>query len=354
MQRASRWSAPTVATGGRSACSTALAYSPGWRCVADRAHASCGCSRRPSAPAPPRRSGTTSAAGACGSGARCCRTATPSTSSPRPATGTQRRRSWWSRITTPPTAAWSSTRRCRACSSSAFPSSTSVAADRADHVRNLAGPGARVARVDARTGRARTGGVAAGGLGRGRDAQHRRSAVVPGANDNLSAVAVLVALGRALSERPPRGVRVLLLSTGSEESFMEGMQGFIRRHRGELDRDHTTVLCLECVGSPTLALVEAEGMLRMRPYSEAARRRLAERPRRWMSRSCAGCGQLPRAMRSSRCGAAMTRRCWRRSTRPSSRPTTTGRATRRRTWTGARWACVRRHRGLRARRAAPA
>ena len=101
------------------------------------------------------------------------------------------------------------------------------------------------------------------------------SAVVPGANDNLSAVAVLVALGRVLSECPPAGVRVLLLSTGSEESFMEGMQGFMRRHGGALDRDHTTVLCLECVGSPTLTLIEAEGMLRMRPYSDAARRRLA-------------------------------------------------------------------------------
>ena len=35
------------------------------------------------------------------------------------------------------------------------------------------------------------------------------------------------------------------------------------------------MLCLECVGSPTLTLVEAEGMLRMRHYSEAARQRLA-------------------------------------------------------------------------------
>ncbi len=102
-----------------------------------------------------------------------------------------------------------------------------------------------------------------------------RSEVVPGANDNLSAVAVLVALARSLAERPVRGVRVLLLSTGSEESFMEGMQGFIRRHRATLDPARTTVLCLECVGSPTLTLVEAEGMLRMRYYSDAARERLA-------------------------------------------------------------------------------
>ncbi len=103
-----------------------------------------------------------------------------------------------------------------------------------------------------------------------------RSQVVPGANDNLSAVAVLLALGRALAERPQPGVRVLLLSTGSEESFMEGMQGFVRRHRASLDPACTTVLCLECVGSPTLTLVEAEGMLRMRPYSDAARERLAQ------------------------------------------------------------------------------
>ena len=101
------------------------------------------------------------------------------------------------------------------------------------------------------------------------------SVVVPGANDNLSAVAVLVALARSLAEGPTPGVRVLLLSTGSEESFMEGMQGFIRRHRAELDPARTTVLCLECVGSPTLTLVEAEGMLLMRHYSEAARERLA-------------------------------------------------------------------------------
>ncbi|HEY3865461.1 MAG TPA: M28 family peptidase [Solirubrobacteraceae bacterium] len=102
------------------------------------------------------------------------------------------------------------------------------------------------------------------------------SDVVPGANDNLSAVAVLVALARSLAKRPTPGVRVLLLSTGSEESFMEGMQGFIRHHRAELDPARTTVLCLECVGSPILTLIEAEGMLLMRPYSETARQRLAD------------------------------------------------------------------------------
>ena len=101
------------------------------------------------------------------------------------------------------------------------------------------------------------------------------SKVVPGANDNLSAVAVLVALAHELAEHPPEGVRVILLSTGSEESFMEGMQGFGARHFAELPRDTTEFVCLECVGSPQLCVVEGEGMLRMRDYPESSREALA-------------------------------------------------------------------------------
>ena len=100
-------------------------------------------------------------------------------------------------------------------------------------------------------------------------------AVVPGANDNLSAVGVLVALARSLNANPPAGVRVLLVSTGSEESFMEGMQAFGRRHFGDLPPDATEFLCLECVGSPQLCVVEGEGMLRMRGYPESSREALA-------------------------------------------------------------------------------
>jgi Peptidase family M28 len=101
------------------------------------------------------------------------------------------------------------------------------------------------------------------------------SRVVPGANDNLSAVAVLVALAHALRERPVEGVRVVLLSTGSEESFMEGMQAFGRRHFAELPRKTTEFVCIECVGSPELCVVEGEGMLRMRYYAGETRERLA-------------------------------------------------------------------------------
>jgi len=69
---------------------------------------------------------------------------------------------------------------------------------------------------------------------------------------------------------------VLLVSTGSEESFSEGMQCFGERHFSELDPERTEVLCLEVLGGPTLIVLEGEGMLRMRDYTERMREALAD------------------------------------------------------------------------------
>jgi Zn-dependent M28 family amino/carboxypeptidase len=99
--------------------------------------------------------------------------------------------------------------------------------------------------------------------------------VVPGANDNLAAVGVLLAIAERLNGEPQHGVRVLLLSTGSEESFSEGMQAFGERHFDELDPRATEFICLECLGGPTLMVLEGEGMLRMRAYPREMRDRLA-------------------------------------------------------------------------------
>jgi hypothetical protein len=93
--------------------------------------------------------------------------------------------------------------------------------------------------------------------------------VVPGANDNLTAVAVVLELARLLREEPVRGVRVLLVSTGSEESSMEGMRGWVRRHRAALDR--ARIVVLETLGSPELILLEGEGMLWMTDYDRELR-----------------------------------------------------------------------------------
>src|SRR6201996_3218230 len=48
--------------------------------------------------------------------------------------------------------------------------------------------------------------------------------VVPGANDNGTAVVSLLALARRLADHPAPGIRVILLSAGAEESFSEGMK----------------------------------------------------------------------------------------------------------------------------------
>lgn len=93
-----------------------------------------------------------------------------------------------------------------------------------------------------------------------------RRKVVPGANDNLTAVAVLLAIARELAHRPLTGLRVLLVSTGAEESLLEGMRAFGERHFASLPRERTRFICLDSVGSPELRLLEGEGMLRMYEY----------------------------------------------------------------------------------------
>jgi hypothetical protein len=94
--------------------------------------------------------------------------------------------------------------------------------------------------------------------------------VVPGANDNGTAVVSLLALARRLAEAPVPGVRVILLSAGAEESFSEGMKAFGERHFGELPTESTTFVCLESTGSPHLLVLRGEGFLRMYDYPAPA------------------------------------------------------------------------------------
>jgi hypothetical protein len=101
-----------------------------------------------------------------------------------------------------------------------------------------------------------------------------RHPVVPGANDNLSGVAVLVALADAFRERPVEGLRVVLASCGAEEVLQGGIHGFARRHLAALDRDRTWVLNLDTVGSPKLAMLEGEGPFVMEDYFDRGLRDL--------------------------------------------------------------------------------
>ena len=70
----------------------------------------------------------------------------------------------------------------------------------------------------------------------------------PGANDNASGVAaVLAALERIGAERPGR-IQAHVLLTGAGESTREGMRSFLRRHRKQLDRAHTRFIEIDSAG----------------------------------------------------------------------------------------------------------
>jgi hypothetical protein len=118
-------------------------------------------------------------------------------------------------------------------------------------------------------------GLAAGSLAAMVDIGRRPA--VPGANDNLSGVAVALALADALRTAPLSGLRVVILSAGAEEALQQGIRAFVRRHRDRLPTDRTWFLNLDTVGSGRLLLLEAEGPLRMRRYDEGFKDLVADR-----------------------------------------------------------------------------
>ena len=120
-------------------------------------------------------------------------------------------------------------------------------------------------------------GVAGSALGAAVFEDVARSPIVPGANDNLTAVAVLVALAERLRAAPIAGLRVVLASCGAEEVIQGGIYGFARRHFPALDRERTWFINLETLGSPRLIMLEGEGAVVMEDYHHRAFRDLIAR-----------------------------------------------------------------------------
>ena len=138
----------------------------------------------------------------------------------------------------------------------------------------LAGPAAGiVAALTGRRGPAKLG-VAAGAASVAVLGDMWRSRVVPGANDNLSAVGCLVALAEMLRERPVEGLRVWLVSAGAEETLQDGIRAFIDTHADELPVDSTFFVNLDTVGSPRLVMLEGEGPVWMEHFDEGFRDRV--------------------------------------------------------------------------------
>jgi hypothetical protein len=108
-------------------------------------------------------------------------------------------------------------------------------------------------------------GMALAALSAGTLADMALRETVPGANDNATGVATLLAVARSVAERPTQNVRVLLVST-SEEALCEGMQAFCKRHFAGLPPESTFFLALDALGSPHLLVLRGEGMIRMHEY----------------------------------------------------------------------------------------
>jgi acetylornithine deacetylase/succinyl-diaminopimelate desuccinylase-like protein len=110
---------------------------------------------------------------------------------------------------------------------------------------------------------------------------------VPGANDNASGVAALLALAGRLASDPLDETEVLLVFPGAEEAGMGGMRAFLAAH--ELDPARTFVLGLDTVGSGTPVVARAEGALLAHAYRDAdldvvdrgARHAGVAEPQRW-------------------------------------------------------------------------
>ncbi len=120
-------------------------------------------------------------------------------------------------------------------------------------------------------------GLAGSLLGAAVFADVARSPICPGANDNLTAVAVLVGLAERLASEPIRGLRVLLVSCGAEEVIQGGIYGFATRYFPTLARERTWFLNLDTVGSPRLVLLEGEGPVVMEDYPDRTFRDLVAR-----------------------------------------------------------------------------
>ena len=89
-------------------------------------------------------------------------------------------------------------------------------------------------------------------------ARHR---VVPGANDNASGVAALVALVAAFARDPLERTDVVAVFTDCEETGLGGATAWLGAHRHELDSASTLVVSLDTLGSGEPAVVSRDGAL---------------------------------------------------------------------------------------------
>lgn len=85
-----------------------------------------------------------------------------------------------------------------------------------------------------------------------------RGRVVPGANDNATGVAALLALVAAFARDPLEHTDVVAVFTDCEEVGMGGAEAWVRAHIDELDKASTLVISLDTLGAGAPAVVTRE------------------------------------------------------------------------------------------------
>ncbi len=87
-----------------------------------------------------------------------------------------------------------------------------------------------------------------------------RSPVVPGANDDATGVAGMLALLEEWAPKGLPGTELVTVSTGSEESGMGGMAAWMRAEGASLDPARTLLLSLDTLGSGEPIVASGEGL----------------------------------------------------------------------------------------------
>jgi hypothetical protein len=88
-----------------------------------------------------------------------------------------------------------------------------------------------------------------------------RSEAVPGASDNATGVAGVLAMVERIAAEPLPGTEVIAVLTGCEESGMGGMAAWLRGGGARLDPGSTLVLGLDTLGAGEPIVCRAEGSI---------------------------------------------------------------------------------------------
>jgi hypothetical protein len=131
---------------------------------------------------------------------------------------------------------------------------------RPDEVPSFAGgPELGLALVALGGRRARLAGAALLATALGGALDVARSGTVPGASDNATGVAAVLALVERFAAEPLEGVEVVALLPGCEESGTGGMRAWLRSSRHDLDPGSSLVLGLDTLGGAEPVVLAAEG-----------------------------------------------------------------------------------------------